>query len=530
MSDFKTNVRDNALHGIATGVQIATETVAKTMGPKGLNIAMEMDEFPFYGCTNDGATLIDKMDFTDSLEKIGLNSLKESCSRSNSNSGDGSTTTCVLLNAILQEAIKSGSTGMELKKELDKVLPELIKLIDEQKKEITDVTAVATIAGESEEIGKILGEIYTKIGKDGIIHPEGSGTYETSYSFIEGVRFASTGYLSPYMVHDEQALKEGRKETKAVYEKPLILVTKRKIEKDADVEKLVEFTVQANRPLVIFTDDMDSNVASHLVAVHRAKAGKILIIKAPVVYKNSAFEDFAKCTGATIIEDAAGIDFKNTNKVLESLGTCDKIIVDKEETLLIGTQDMTSHIADLKTREGIEAKMSLSWLTTKTVLLKIGALSETDLYYKRLKYEDAINSSRLALQGGVVVGGGVCLLNVANGLVGDSTGVKILREALKAPFKQIIKNATNPFYPATNEKGELNIAGDIIGFDAKNGIMVNMYEAGIIDSAEIVKGAVKNALGIASTLITISSLITKPQKTVEQLTLETLQGRGMRPF
>lgn len=503
---YKTNIVPNALVGVANGVNIATEVVAQTMGAKGKNVVIDVDEYPYHIITNDGATIIDHIDLQDPAEKLGLSFIKEAVGRSNANSGDGSTTTCVLLNAILQEGIKSGVKGIELKKELDDLLPLILQKIDEQKREVKDVTAVATVAGESEEFGKLLGEIYNRIGKDGIVHLEGSGTYQTSYQFIEGVRFNHTGFLSPYMVHDEQAVKEGRTETKAVYENPTILVTKRKISTVADINPLLEtLTAQNKKDLVIFTDDMDSGVASMLIKAHREKVINCLIIKAPVLYKDAVFEDFAKCTGATIIEDSSGLNFKNLP--ITALGTCEKLIVDKEETVLLGTKDISEHIKDLQNRPPIseaidtENKMRLSWLVTKTAIIKLGALSETDLSYRMLKMEDAIHSSRLALQGGAVIGGGLCLDNVSKSLPGDSNGVNILKVALSTPTKQIIQN------------------GCIIEGD--------LWEQSIIDSAEIVKGAVKNALGIASTILTISSLVSKPEKTVEQLTLETLKGRGM---
>lgn len=526
---FKTNVHNNALVGIATGVQIATDIVKTTMGAKGNNVCLEQEDYPYISITNDGATIIDKIFLEDPCEKAGVQFLKEAVARSNANSGDGSTTTCVLLNAILQEGIKSGAKGIEIKNSLDSLLPIIIEKIDEQKREITseNVEAVATIAGESETIGKLLGEIYKKIGKEGIIHLEGSGTFDTSYDFIEGVRFAHTGYLSPYMVHDEQALKENRKETKAVYENPVILVTKRKINHLNDINPLIA-TLQSmeKKNLVIFTDDMDSNVASVMVKAHVEHIFNILIVKAPVIYKNAVFEDFARCVGATVIEDSTGLNFKNLP--LSALGTCDKIIVDKNETVLIGTKDISDHVAELKTKDDIESQMRCSWLTTKTILLKLGALSETDLYYKRLKCEDAIYSSRLALQDGIVVGGGLCLLNVANELIGDSIGHRILKEALQSPLKQIVENAGSPEFSDINEKGELNISGGKRGFDAKNGKIVDMFDAGIVDSALIVKNAVRNALGIASTILTMGSLISKPEKSPEQIAYEIMQQKGMR--
>lgn len=521
---YKNNIKENALHGMATGVQIGTSVVAPTMGAKGRNVCIEIEDYPYSMITNDGATVIDAIKLEDPCEKRGMQFLKEAVARSNSNAGDGSTTTCVLLNAILQEGIKSKANGLEIKESLDSLLPIIIEKIDEQKRIIdTDgVEDVATIAGESENLGKVLGEIYTKIGKDGIITLEGSGTYDTSYSFIEGVRFGATGFLSPYMVHDEQAVKENRAQTKAIYENPTILVTKKKINSINDIDPLIRtLQAQEKKDLVIFTDDMDSTVASLLIKAHKEHVFNILIIKAPTIRKNFVFEDFAKCVGATVIEDASGItSFKNLP--LSALGTCGKIIVDKEETVLIGIEDISEHVAELKTHDDIDSKIRVTYLSQKTALLKLGSQSETELTYLRLKAEDAIHSSRLALQDGIVAGGGVCLESISRGFnPKGSIGEAILHDALKAPFNQILKNSGIENATTTAFDYER-------GYDAKTGKQVNMFDMGIVDSALIVKQAVRNAIGIASTILTTNSLLALPPKSPEEVAAQVLMNKGMR--
>lgn len=514
------NFHKNALPKLAEGVRKACEMVAPTMGAAGTNVCLEHNLNPKHLLTNDGATIIQSIELADPIESIGLGFLKEAVERSNNNSGDGSTTTSVLLNAILQEGIKSGISTLEIKKSLDDCLPIIEKSIDDQTRQITveDIPAVAKIAGESEEIGTVLGEIYRVIGKDGIIHLEGSGTYSTSYSLIEGVRFSGTGYLSPYMAHDDEAAKAGRKETKAVYHKPSILVTKRKIGSLNEINPLLAaLEAQGKKDLVIFTDDMDSGVASVLIEAHKKHVINLLIIKAPVLWKGYVFEDFAKVTGSTIVEDAAGITFKNLQ--LDHLGTCDTIICDKDECTVIGTADFTDHIAELEKDESmpdVDRKLRLSWLTTKTAILKLGAKSETELSYLRLKTEDAIHSSRLALKGGIVAGGGLALANASKDLP-FTTGGDILREALAAPLKQIITNAGI----SEEDGGELldrqNVNNPNLGFNANTLEFVDMFDANIVDAALVVKGAIRNALGIASTLLTTSSVITLPPPSQEEL-------------
>lgn len=488
------NYHLEALPKLAEGVRKAAAIVAKTMGPKGTNVILEANLPPYSRTTNDGATIIKALQLTDRIEKIGLGYLKEAVERSNNNSGDGSTTTCVLLDEILEEGIKLGVNDLELKQSLDACLPLIEQSIYEQTRQITveDIPAVARIAGENEDLAAKLGEIYKRIGKDGIIHLEGSGSYETSYSFIDGVRFVDTGYLSPYMGYDEEAEKEGKKPTKAVYNNPTVLVTKNKISHVKDIDPILQALIQrGDKHLVIFTDDMDSGVARILIELQKNEKRQIniLIIKAPTLWKSYVFEDFAACTGATIIEDSSGTSLGNKFR-LDWLGSCETLVCDKEETTVIGIRDIKQHIAALEQEGTNDAKLRLSWLTTKTAILKLGAKSETELSYLRDKAEDAINSSRLALKHGVVNGGGLTLGNAAK-IMPDTIGGNILRIALCRPTLQIVENA--------------------------NGNTEGMFGPEVVDSSSIVLGAVRNALGIASTILTTSSVITLPAKSAEEL-------------
>jgi chaperonin GroEL len=424
---------------------------------------------------------------------------------------------------MLNLGANSTEKEIKIKESIDALLPFIDQEIDKQTRQITipEVEKVAAVAGKSAEKGRILAEIYNEIGRDGIIYPQCNFTSDkTTYHITTGIKFKNTGLLSEHMVHDEEAIKENRKERKAVYHNPMILVTKRKLSTISDINPLLAtLEAQNKKDLVIFTDDMDSGLASILIDAHKSKAINICIIKAPVVYKNSVFEDFAKCTGATIVEDASGITFKNLP--ISALGTCGTIEVDTETTILVGIKDIADHIADLKTKDDVESKMRLCWLTPKTAILEIGGLSETDLSYHRLKYDDAIGSSQSALQYGIVAGGGLALYNVAQKLP-DTIGGKILKESILYPFRQLCENSSITV--------EYRNIGDEMGYDLITGKIVNMFDAGIVDSALVIKNEVRNAVGIASTAITTPFLITKPEKTVEQLTLETMKGKGMMAF
>lgn len=510
------NIYDNALPRLAEGIRKATRIVEKTLGPKGSNVEIESKFYPYHLITNDGATILKEIQLADPIEQIGLSHLKEAADRSNNTSGDGSSTTCVLLNAILEEGLHSGVSAIELKQSLDECLPIIEKSIADQTKQITvdDIPSVARIAGEDEELAQILGEIYKKIGKDGIIHLEGSGSYETSYNLIEGVRFVDTGVLSPYMFYNED---EGKIDKKALYHKPAILITKNKIQSVNDIDPLLQALIaQGTKTLVIFTDDMDSNIARILIELQKneKRSINILIIKAPILWKSYVFEDFAKITGATIIEDSSGTKLGKQFQ-LNWLGTCGTLICDKEELTVIGIENIDDHIETLKAEDTNDAKLRLSWLTTKTAILKLGAKSETELSYRRLKAEDAIFSSRAALRHGIVAGGGVCLLNIANEMP-DSIGGKILRKALSAPISQIMRNSGHPS-PIDNGFDGMIFTSKTTGYDAKNNRSVEMFEAGIVDAGAIVLGAVRNSIGIASTLLTCAAVITLPPRSTDEL-------------
>ncbi len=479
--------KDNILQGkevtlgMMQGVSIATSLIRPTYGGAGSNVIVESKLRPYHMVANDAWTIIKDIQLKDPAQKIGLEFIKELCERQDKLSGDSRKTTIILCEEILKAGYDADINKLELKRELDALIPFIESEIDKQTKEISvdEVADVATTAGENRELGLLLQEIYQKIGKNGIIQPEGSGTFETSYRLIDGVRFDMTGYLSPAFANSDK---------KAIHEKPLILVTKKKIITEDDINPLlIEMLGMSERKaLVIFTQDMDSNVASMLVELHKKGTLNICIIKAPTLWRDYIFEDFAKYTGATIIEDATGKNFKNMQ--LSDLGTCDKISIDEEETIIIGGQDISKHIANLEAKGDDDSKLRLSWLVNKTAILKLGANSESDLSYKLLKCKDAIRSSQLALKYGVVAGGGQCLVQVADNLF-DSIAGSIMKKVLNSPFLQIIENSGTIGKPIKPEIPD-----------------------SIVDSSMVLKMAVRNAIGIASTILTANGIVYLPEE------------------
>lgn len=503
---FDHNVIEDAVPGIMRGIKLAVDLIAPTYGGNGTNVIIESNMRPFHIVANDAQTIIQPLKIKSPAEKRGLAIVQALIERADKLQGDSRKTTLLILYAILEEGYKSALHKKQLKKDLDSLIPFIESEIDKQtvKISVENVKGVATTASESEETGNLLQEIYLKIGASGILNIEGSKTYETSYKMTDGVRFEMTGMLSPEMVHDDEAIKDKLKETKAVYEKPLILVTKKKITSDEDINPLlVEMRNTDKRDLVIFTNDMDSNVASMLVSLHKSKAFNIVIIKAPTIFQNYVFEDFAKCTGSTVVEDSSGVSFKSLQ--LKHLGTCDKIEVDSEDTILTGIQDITEHMDYLRTKGDDDSLYRLAYLSTKSAVLKLGSNSQTDLSYKRLKANDANRSTYLALQYGVVKGGGVTLWDIAN-LLPDTEAGKVLCKALRAPLEQA---------------------------KANYGLDINSYTSliteDIVDSAMVIKRAVRNAIGEASTILTTPSLIFTPELTADEMQFQ-IAMKQQNPF
>lgn len=501
------NIINDSVKGMMEGVQLATDLIRPTYGGNGKNIVIESNLYPYHMVVNDAQSIVQAVKVKDHAQKIGLDFVKELCDKADKVSGDARKTTLIMLEEILRAGYESPVSKLQLKRDLDALIPFIEAEIDKQTKQITvdDVYGVAKTASESEETGKILQEIYQQIGKNGIISIEGSKTYETSYKITNGVRFEMTGMLSPEMVHDEEAIKEKRKETKAVYEKPWILVTKKKITTDNDINPLlIELRNSDKRDLVIFTNDMDSGVASMLVNLHKSKDFNILIIKAPTLWQNMVFEDFAKCVGATIIEDSTGLGL-GTKIPMSALGTCDRIEVDQEDTILTGIKDITEHLNALKEKGDDESNLRLSWLATKSAMLKLGANSQTDLSYKRLKANDANRSTYLALQYGVVRGGGMCLAEIADKILASTAGV-ILAKALVAPADQAREN-----FGVTIDEYMKLITDDIV------------------DASAVIKRAVRNAVGIASTILTSDSLVYIPELTPQEMSYQIAMKQS-NPF
>lgn len=486
---FAIKPKDNFLMGkegvdkIIAGVEKGYNSIKGSYGSAGGNAVIKAEVYPFYEFTNDGKKILESIRLADPYEMIGLNGMKEVANKSDRESGDGRKTASLLYGAILMEGKKYKEDPMEIKRSLEECIPVLTKAIEEQTKQITvnEVGLVASIASESKELGAIFQEIYQKIGSDGIIELDNSGLSETSYEVTEGVKLLNCGYMYPYMANTDK----GRT---AEFTNPPILITKQKIDNMGQLDPIIKSLLQNGKAeMVIFCDEIDIKVSQALA--YLAMEGqeiqgqrvffRALVIKAPILWKDWLFEDFAKITGAKVINPAEGTTLKNLR--YEHLGTCEKIITGKKETIVRGTKDISEHISVLNELGTDDAKIRVSRLKTKTAILKLGANSDTELSHLKGKALDGRNSSWLAMQGGIVTGGGYSLIIAADSLP-DTVGGKILRDALTYPITELYKN---------------------LGLKPKNYTpFKDVYDASIV-----VKNSIINAISVAATELTTQIVI-----------------------
>ncbi len=471
---------NEAREKLIRGIDKVVDTIKVSYGASGSNCIVEDTLIPYHRVVNDGKTIVDAIKLSDSVENIGANIVKEVADKSDKESGDGRKTTMLLLQAILKEGMKCKESPMDIKRSLDECLPVILKSIDEQTKEITieEVGKIAEIASESKELGQYFQEIYRSIGKDGVVELENSGLPNTFFTVTEGVRLIGCGYQYAYMCNEDK----GRK---AIYKAPKVLIVKQKISSINELDKILrEVHNHGTDELVIFGDEIDPLVSQSLAFLHQGitpdgrpiQAFKTLVIKSPVLWKDWLFEDFAKITGATIIDPTQGTTLKSFQ--YSYLGYCDKIISSKEETVVLGTRDISEHLKVLEEVGTDDSKLRISRLKTKTAILKLGANSESELSYVRAKALDARNASYLALNGGVVQGAGLALVQASGHMANMETiGSVILNRALCYPHKQIAENS-------------------------------NKFNKDVLDPAIVVKNAITNALSVASTILTTRNVIT----------------------
>lgn len=495
-------IASNAVFGeeararVKAGIDLVADSVKHTLGAAGTNGIIPEFFTPFHVITNDGISIANKVKCEDPHAQFGVQLLQEVAQRSDKVSGDGTTTTMVLTQAILNEAEKyiaeNGVPAIHVKRQLDEAAEEFKRLIKEEARPVSigeNLAKVVTVAAEDEELGEIIDSVYQEIGEEGIVEVVAATGEKTSCSIVDGYRIRS-GAISPLFLG-----KNGKSELTEIP----VLVTMQKISTFNDLDATMQLLQNSKiNKLFILCNEIEETVLGALVLAKRQGLFDVTVVQVPTIWKEYIMEDFAKLAGATPISVDTGSKLSDVTE--KHIGFVGKITVTKTETVATGfNTDISEHIEMLKQDGSDDALRRVNWLKTKTAFLRIGAPTETDLSYRRLKAEDAKNTAYLAIKGGYTVGGGVTLYKISNILEGiPSAGEYILSRALKVPMKQIMLNA------GVDVEGEIKGVEEGMGFNSKTLKMSNLEEDGVLDAALVVENAVINAISIAGTALTIN--------------------------
>lgn len=506
---------------VLSGAKQLYDAVKVTYGPKGQNVVIEKS----YGgpvITHDGVTVAEAVDLgsTDENlgEQIGAKLIKTAAQKLNKVAGDGTTTVTVLTYNIINEAnklIAAGVNPMELRKGIEKAGAEVVKGVKKIAEKIegddAKVAEVATISAGDAEIGKLIAEVISKIGKDGVVTVEAGQGLEMEQEIVEGFSY-DKGYSSPFFVTDVN-----RQE--AVFEKPAILVTDKKISAASDILPLLEKCAQAGKKdLVIIADDVEGEALSLLVLNKLKGAFNSLVLKAPSFgeRRKDILEDIAILTGAAVVSEERGVRLEEAG--LEVLGSAAKVIATKDESTIIKGAGSS---AEVKARIGLinsqaelansdyergEFEKRAAALSGKVAVIKVGGATETEIDEKKFRVDDAVAATKAALSEGVVPGGGVTLLNLSKLIKGNDAGAKIVREALKMPFATIMENAGLNAQALLAKVEDAKDGQGVNVMEPEKGL-IDLKKEGIIDPARVTREAVQNAISIAATTITMGALI-----------------------
>ena len=518
---------DQARNKVLSGAKQLYDAVKVTFGPKGQNVVIEKS----YGnptITHDGVTVAEAVDLGSSEEnlgeQIGAKLIKSAAQKLNKVAGDGTTTVTVLTYNILSEAnklIAAGVNPMELRKGIEKAGEEIVAKINQAAEKIEGndkkVAEVATISAGDKEIGELIASVISKIGKDGIVTVEAGQGLEMEQEIVEGFSY-DKGYSSPFFVTDLN-----RQE--AIFDKPLILLTDKKISASNEILPVLEKVAQSgHKDLVIIAEEVSGEALSLLVLNKLKGVFNSLVLKAPAFgdRRKEILEDIAVLTGATVISEDKGMKLEDAE--ISNLGSAKKIIATKDNsTIISGAGDhkavkarieLIKSQANLATsdydREQYEKRAAA--LLGKVAVIKVGGATETEIDEKKYRVDDAVAATKAALDEGIVTGGGVTLVNLANQLTGEDAGTKIVKNALKAPLLHILENAGLNAQALLAAVENAKPGQGINVMEPEKGLQ-DLKKAGVIDPARVTREAVQNAISIAATAITMGALIVElPEK------------------
>ena len=514
---------DAARQGMLAGVNILADAVKTTLGPKGRNVVLDKS-FGAPTVTKDGVSVAKEIELADKFENMGAQMVKEVASQTSDVAGDGTTTATVLAQAIVNEGLKSVAAGMnpmDLKRGIDKAVKAAVEAIGGMAKPCEDSKAVAqvgTISANSDAgVGSIIAEAMEKVGKDGVITVEEGSGFEDELDVVEGMQF-DRGYLSPYFVNNQDNMT-------AELEDPFILLVDKKISNIRDLIPVLEGVAKAGKPLLLIAEDVEGEALATLVVNNMRGIVKVAAVKAPGFgdRRKAMLQDIAILTGGTVISEEVGLSLETAS--LDDLGTAKRVQISKENTTII---DGAGKADDIKGRvKQIEAQIEetssdydreklqerKAKLAGGVAVIKVGAGSEVEMKEKKARVEDALHSTRAAVEEGVVSGGGVTLIRALQA-VGDlkadneeqNVGIQIAKRAMEAPLRQIVTNAGGEASVVVDKvkQGEGNF-----GFNAATGEYGDMIEMGILDPAKVTRSALQAAASVAGLMITTECMITE---------------------
>jgi chaperonin GroEL len=517
---------DDARVKMFRGVNILANAVKATLGPKGRNAVLEKS-FGAPTITKDGVSVAKEIELKDKFENMGAQLVKEVASNTSDEAGDGTTTATVLAQAIIREGLKAVSSGrnpMDVKRGIDKavaVATEELKKLAKPCKDSKAIAQVGTISANSDEsIGKTIAEAMEKVGKEGVITVEEGSGLENELEVVEGMQF-DRGYLSPYFINNQQT-------QVAELEKPLILLTEKKISNIRELLPLLEGVAKAGRPLLIVAEDVEGEALATLVVNNIRGILKVAAVKAPGFgdRRKAMLQDIAVLTGGTVISEEVGMSLEKAT--VNDLGEAKKVIVEKENTTII---DGAGKAADIKGRiESIRKQIDeatsdydreklqerVAKLSGGVAVIKVGAATEVEMKEKKARVEDALHATRAAVEEGVVPGGGTALIRVQKALKDleganedQTVGIRLLARAIEEPLRQIVENAGEDAAVVLNA---VKAGKGAYGYNAAKGEYGDMLEAGILDPAKVTRLALQNAASVAGLLLTTEVMIADAPK------------------
>jgi chaperonin GroEL len=517
---------DDARKQLEAGVDKLANAVKVTLGPRGRNVVLER-KFGSPTVINDGVTIAKEIEVENRLENMGAQLIREVSSKTNDTAGDGTTSSVVLAQAIFKEGIRNvaaGSNSTEIKSGIDKAVNAIVAELKKISKPVEGekgAIEVATISANDVELGELVGKLISQVGKDGVVTVEESKSTETTTETVEGLQF-DKGFMSPYFVTDAQRME-------AVYEDPFILFFEKKISSVQDLVPLLEKVIRMGRPFVIIAEDLENEALATLV-LNRIRGNLNLAgVKAPGFgdRRKAMLEDMAVLTGGTFISEDLGIKLENVTP--DQLGSCQRIVITKENTTIVGGKGDKGAIegrvkqikAQIETTESTYDKEKLQERLAKLsggiAVVKVGAATETALKEKKARIEDALASTRAALEEGIVPGGGTALLKAAVALDGlavegdEQIGVNIIRKAIEAPIRTIAENAG---VEGSVVAAQVKATG--LGFNAATLEYGDLLAQGVVDPTKVVRQSLENSSSIAGLLLTTEAIVAELPENEEE--------------